>query len=183
MEIWVASLGLIGVVGTALISRWPALSGDGRLRDSIARDTALWEKLPPGKGRDDFADHIANRAKSLQERRTAERDRQQETWAAATTAMVIAYILLVAASAIEGSRVWLESVVALLYVFGGVAAVVGVLLAIATVVPPIWKALRVLWAWSERLLRFIGRWLAVVGRKRGVESGASVSESSSTEGP
>ena len=171
MEIWVALLGLIGVVGTALISRWPALGRDGRLLDSITRDTALWEKLPPGKGRDDFAEHIAHRAKTLQERRTAERDRLQDAWAGATTAMVIAYVLLVAAAAIEGSPAWRDAIVTLLYVFGIIATLVGFILAIVAVAPPVWKVVKAWVVWIRRRVRLA--WVAV-RRKLGVGNSMSL---------
>ncbi len=129
MDVWVAVVGLVGVVGAAAISRWPALTSEGRLRESIARDVALWRELPQGSARDDFAVHIAERVQALQGKRGEESDKLQTAWAVATSVMAVAYVLILAASGIGGSPHWLDSVVFLLQIVGIATALGGFVIA------------------------------------------------------
>lgn len=79
------------------------------MRESIARDTALWANLPPGRGRDEFAEHIAERTQQLQAKRADEGDIPQRMWVAATSLLGLAYLLLAGASALSPERDWVTA--------------------------------------------------------------------------
>lgn len=134
MDVWVAVVGLAGVIGAAIVSRWPAMSAEGRLRESIARDAALWSNLPPGRGRDEFAEHIAERTQALQRKRTQEADLAERAFVGGTTMFGLAFVFLASASALQSDGDWVATVVLpLLLIFGALAVLMAVVLAVWSV--------------------------------------------------
>lgn len=150
MDVWVAVVGLAGVLGAAIVSRWPAMTSDGRLRESIARDVALWSALPPGRGRDEFAEHIAERTQRLREKRTDEGDIGQRAWVASLSLLGVAYLLFAAGSSIGSNEDWVTTfaVPTLLFSFGLSAVGLAAASAVAAFV-----------IWSLRALRSGRDWL------------------------
>lgn len=129
-----AVVGLAGVIGAAIVSRWPAMSAEGRLRESIARDAALWLNLPPGRGRDEFAEHIAERTQELQRKRTQEADLAERAFVGGTTMFGLAFVFLASASALQSDGDWIATVVVpLLLIFGGLGFLMAVVLAVWSV--------------------------------------------------
>lgn len=152
MDVWVAVVGLAGVLGAAIVSRWPAMTAEARLRESIARDAALWSNLPPGRGRDEFAEHIAERTQQLRAKRADEGDLGQRAWVASLSLLGIAYVLFATGSSIGSDESWITTfaVPTLLLSFGLAAVVLAAGFAVGAFV--IWSVLGVRSgrAWLER---------------------------------
>lgn len=149
VDVWVAVVGLAGVIGAALVSRWPAMTAEGRLRESIARDAALWSTLPPGRGRDEFAQHIAERTQELRAKRADEGDVGQRAWVAATSLFGLAYLFLAGAASFGSDEDWISAfaVPTLLLSFGLAAVFLAVVATVSALV-----------LWSISAVRSARRW-------------------------
>lgn len=106
------------------------------MRESIARDAALWSNLPPGPGRDEFAEHIALRTQELQAKRTQAADLVQQTLVGATSMFGVAYVFIAGSTAFGGEKdvVAAFQLPTLLLSFGLAAVFIAVVLAICSTV-------------------------------------------------
>lgn len=131
---------------------------EGRLRESIARDAALWSTLPPGRGRDEFAEHIAERTQELRAKRAEEGDFGQRAWVAATSLFAVGYVFLAGAASFSPDEDWITAfaVPTLLLSFGLAAVFLAVVATVTALV-----------LWCVTAVRSARRWWA---RRRDRES-------------
>lgn len=117
----------------AVLPRVPALSSAGRAQALIQRDSELWAAMPLGAARDRLGSDIERRADELLLERS--RDKTAENgWLFGTAQVAVAWVLLVASSAVNGEEAWAGYVRTGLGLCGLLAGAVGVFTLAATCV-------------------------------------------------
>jgi hypothetical protein len=125
VDIWIAVIGLVGVLGAAALGRWPIPSADARRRQSVVDDVALLKELPAeSAARAEWSEHVDARLRELIETRKGAPD--LTAFGLGVLALLVGgWLVSLAGLALQGSTEWVSSIATMLVVIGTSAVVAG----------------------------------------------------------